>query len=73
MGIFQRAAQRARIPVSIKHALRTTDCGQGVKHELGIKCGARTDDKTRTRYRTRTTYENRFRKVLLRQTESIKQ
>ena len=28
--------------VSIKHGLRTTDCGLGIKHGLGIKCGPRT-------------------------------
>ena len=28
--------------VSIKHRLRTTDCGLGIKHGLGIKCGPRT-------------------------------
>ena len=28
--------------VSIKHGLRTTDCGLGTKHGLGIKCGLRT-------------------------------
>ena len=25
--------------------LRTVDCGLGIKHELGIKCGLRTSDK----------------------------
>ena len=29
-------------PVSIKHELRTTDCGLGIKHGLGIKRGLRT-------------------------------
>ena len=28
--------------VSTKHGLRTTDCGLGIKHGLGIKCGPRT-------------------------------
>ena len=28
--------------VSIKHGLRTTDCGLGIKHGLGIKCGLQT-------------------------------
>ena len=28
--------------VSIKHGLRTTDCGLGIKHRLGIKCRPRT-------------------------------
>ena len=29
-------------PVSIKHGLRTTDCGLGIKYGLGIKRGLRT-------------------------------
>ena len=28
--------------VSIKHGLRTMDCGLGIKHGLGIKCGPQT-------------------------------
>ena len=46
---------RASEAVSIKHGLRTTDCGLGIKHGLGIKCGLRTEYKTRTRYKMRTT------------------
>ena len=62
-------------PVSIKQGLRTADHGlqTGKKHGLGIKCGLRTEYKTRTRCETRTTnyvYKNSFRKVKLRQTES---
>ena len=51
--------------VSIKHGLRTTDCGLGIKYGLGIKRGLRTECKTRTRYKTRTTdyvYKNSFRR-----------
>ena len=28
--------------VSIKYGLRTADCGLGIKHGLGIKCGPQT-------------------------------
>ena len=59
-------------PVSIKHGLRTTDCGLGIKHGLGLKCGLRTEYKTRIRYKKRTTnyvYKSGFRKVILRETE----
>ena len=28
--------------VSIKHGLRTMDCGLGIKQGLGIKCGPQT-------------------------------
>ena len=31
-------------PVSIKHGLRTTDCGLGIKYGLGIKRGLQTVD-----------------------------
>ena len=31
-----------RKPVSIKRGLRTADCGLGIKHGLGIKCGLET-------------------------------
>ena len=31
------------------------DCGLGIKHGLGIKCGLRTEYKTWTRYKGRTT------------------
>ena len=40
--------------VSIKHGLRTADCGLGIKYGLGIKCALRTEYKTRTRYKMRT-------------------
>ena len=53
--------------VSIKHGLRTADCGLGIKH------GLRIEYKRQTRYKTRTTdyvYKNSFRKVKLRETES---
>ena len=32
------------LSVSIKHGLRTTDCGLGIKYGLGIKSGLRTVD-----------------------------
>ena len=48
--------------VSIKHGLRTTDCGLGIKHGLGMKCGLWTEYKTRTM--------NYVRKVKLREMES---
>ena len=35
-------------PVSIKHGLRTTDCGLGIKHGLGIKRGLQTADREGT-------------------------
>ena len=60
-------------PVSIKHELQTADCGLGIKHGPGIKCGLWTEYKTRTRYKTRTTdyvYKNSFREVKLRDTVS---
>ena len=44
--------------------LRTTDCGQGIKYGLGIKC------RLRTRYKTRTTDYDDFKKVKLREMES---
>ena len=44
-----------RSPVSMKHGLRTTDCGLGIKYGLGIKRGLRTEYKTWTRYKMRTT------------------
>ena len=47
----------------------TADWEQG----QDIKCGLRTENKTRTRYKPRTTdcvYENSFRKVKLRERES---
>ena len=31
--------QHVNLPVSIKHGLRTTDCGLGIKYGLGIKRG----------------------------------
>ena len=31
-------------PVSIKHGLRTTDCGLGIKYGLGIKHGLENTD-----------------------------
>ena len=43
------------------------------EHRQDIKCGLRTEYKTRTRYKPRTTdcvYENSFRKVKLRERES---
>ena len=58
--------------VSIKHGLRTADCGLrttdwglGIKHGLDVKYGLRTEYKTWTRYKMRTTdyvYKNSFRK-----------
>ena len=41
--------------VSIKHGLRTTDCGLGIKYGVGIKRGLQTEYKTRTRYKMRST------------------
>ena len=45
----------------------TVDCGLGIKHGLGIKCGLRAEYKTRT---ANYVYKNSFRKVELRETES---
>ena len=39
-----RSDSASRVPVSIKHGLRTTDCGLGIKHGQGIKRGLRTAD-----------------------------
>ena len=47
--------------------LRITDCGLGIKYGLGIKCGLRTEYKTRT---TDYVYKNGFRNVNLREVES---
>ena len=61
------------IAVSIKHGLRTMNCGLGIKHGLGKKRGLRTEYNTWTRYKMRTTdyvHKNSFRKVKLRETES---
>ena len=40
-----------------QYKTRTADCGLGIKYGLaiGIKCGLRTEYKTRARYKTRTT------------------
>ena len=59
--------------VSIKHGLRTADCGVGIKYGLGIRCELRTEYKTRTGYKTRTTdyvNKNSFRRVKLTEMES---
>ena len=50
-GPFYQQDTRARLaricllqPVSIKHGLRTTDCGLGIKYGLGIKRGLENTD-----------------------------
>jgi len=59
--------------VSINQGLWAADCGLGIKHGPGIKCGLWTEYKTQTRYKTRTTdyvYKSSFREVKLRDTVS---
>ena len=50
------------LSVSIKHGLRTTDCGLGIKHGQGIKRGLRTTDYgLGMKYGLRTTHFAHFR------------
>ena len=42
MGLVTPLQDPLTIAVSIKHGLRTTGCGLGIKHGLGIKCELRT-------------------------------
>ena len=44
MDLFELDNLNYLIAVSIKHGLRTTDCGLGIKYGLGIKRGLENTD-----------------------------